>query len=173
MIHGLKMKIMEMPGLSLAGYELKTNNRTNYGDIPKFWQKLDKDGSLEKTPRNLPISAEYGEVCLGFCSNFKAEDGTFSYIVGWIVEDGADLPGGFFSRRVPALTYAVFTTPDTNRKNFATVIQLTTRYVFHDWLSGSEYEFDERGVDFEWYDRRCHGDENICMDICVPVRKKV
>ncbi len=172
MIHGLKMKLMEIPEILIAGYQIKTNNKTNYSDIPAFWEKLFKDGNAEDTWKKLAISGEYGKVCLGYCTDFSDADGSFHYVIGWIVENDSDIPSGLVVRKNPPLKYAVFTTPVTNRESFATVIQLTTRYVFHDWLPLSEYEFDSRGSDMEWYDQRCEGEENICMDICVPVIRK-
>ena len=172
MIHGLKMKIMEMPEILIAGYQLKTSTETSYSDIPGFWQKLSKNGILEQTPEKLVISGKYGNVCLGYCTEFSETDRSFYYVIGWIVDNDNNIPEGLVVKKNPPLKYAVFTTPDTNIDNFPTVIQLTGRYVFHDWLPHSEYEFDSNGSDMEWYDQRCEGSENICMDICVPVKKK-
>ena len=173
MVYGLKMKIMEMPEITVAGYELKTDLSRNTQDIPKFWQKLIKDGSLETTPGKLHISAEYGQVQLAYCTETGSDGNSFSYIIGWIVDDARDLPDGLKVYQNPALTYAVFTTPPTPVEHFSTVIQLTSRYVFHDWLPSSEYEFDERGSDLEWYDQRGTGTDNVCMDVCVPIKSPV
>ncbi len=36
----------------------------------------------------------------------------------------------------------------------------------------SDYEYDSARDEFEYYDERDHGDDNLQMDIYIPVRKR-
>ncbi|PIB61083.1 GyrI-like domain-containing protein, partial [Pseudomonas sp. 2822-17] len=74
---------------------------------------------------------------------------------------------------VPPATYAVFTTPVVKDEDFVNSIQGTWKYILEEWFPGSGYEIDDRMMDFEFYDERCHPWEydEWCMEIHVPIRK--
>ena len=48
--------------------------------------------------------------------------------------------------------------------------------ILEDWLPGSEYEYDDARVDFEYHDERAHSgwsdDGKCCTDIYMPLRER-
>lgn len=55
---------------------------------------------------------------------------------------------------------------------FADSIKDTWKKIFEEWLSESDYEYDQEKLDFEYYDERCHFREDSIMEIYIPVRHK-
>ena len=45
-------------------------------------------------------------------------------------------------------------------------------YIFEQWLPAGDWEYDPAGLDFEFYDERCHGSSGLVMDIYVPVKRR-
>lgn len=54
---------------------------------------------------------------------------------------------------------------------FAQGIRDTWKKVYAEWFDGSGYVYDEDGLDFEYYDERCHHTAHSVMDIYIPVKK--
>ncbi len=174
LIGGMMMRptFVIKPELKLAGYALETRvNGENMTDIPAFWQRYMAENWGHTLHEVLqPVShAEYGACIM---NNDQSEH--FRYVIGVEVENFNDVPEDLYQAVVPAATYAVFTTPPANRADggFVRAIQGTTNYIFNEWFPSSGYAYAPSGVDFELYDERCYGDENLVMDIYVPVEKK-
>ena len=54
-------------------------------------------------------------------------------------------------------------------KDFAQRVMDTWRYIFEVWLPDSPYAWNPVGLDYEFYDERCHG-EPYSMEICIPLK---
>ena len=163
---------MEMKAArKLAGFVLATNNRNgdNNRDIPKFWQGLMSDGRLEKLHSEAFVKG-HGEY--GACFMENPETGEFNYVIALEVKEGCDVPEGYHSCTLPEALYAVFSSPPADDANFTTAIQGTWKYIFSEWFPNTEYEFDGRGIDYEYYDERCKGKTGKVCEICLPVVKK-
>ncbi|WP_322922566.1 AraC family transcriptional regulator [Paenibacillus campi] len=174
LIGGMMMRptFIIKPEFKLAGYALETRvNGENMTDIPAFWERYNNENwahTLHETIQ--PIShAEYGA-----CIMNDAQSEHFRYVIGVEVDSFAHVPEGLFTTTVPAATYAVFTTPPANRADggFVRAIQGTTTYIYNEWFPSSGYAYASGGVDFEMYDERCYGNDNLVMDIYIPVHKK-
>lgn len=164
----MKPKIVTKPAFHVIGYELITKNENgqNKKDIPEFWQQYMQN----KLGCNIPNPIHKNEE-LGICTDFKPETGEFAYIIGMEVEKEAQAPEGMVYKSFPELEYAVFTTPKSNEELFTSSIQSTWNYIFTDWFPRSGYEHCGE-VEFELYDERCHGSENMEIDIYIPIKKQ-
>lgn len=170
---GIRMdyRIVEKPAFQVLGYTLATRNTdgANNIEIPKFWTEY-----LEKGWGRVlnEATGSYNEY--GICTDFNMETGEFAYIIGVDADDSVKAPEGTVLRSFPTATYAVFTTPKVPREQFTDSIQQTWGVIYGEWFPHSDYEHSGAGVEFEYYDERCQGDENglVQMDIYIPVMKK-
>ena len=86
------------------------------------------------------------------------------------VDDPEEVDAGLYVDWVPPGVYGVFTSPPTD-KDFAQRVMDTWRYIFEVWLPDSPYAWNPVGLDYEFYDERCHG-APYSMDICIPLLPK-
>ena len=163
----MEPKIIEKGQFLFAGFELKTSSveGKNYKEIPEFWKSYIKNNLKEKIKNKSDENIE-----IAVCCDFDPDTQNFSYVIGFEVDSFDGLPGDIFQREIPGAKYAVFTTPKSTPANFSESIQKTASFVFKEWLPESGYEYDDRCVDFEWYDRRMLNDDQCRMEIYVPVK---
>jgi len=88
------------------------------------------------------------------------------------VKDGADVSSVYEVRALPASTYAVFSSPPSNKENMVANIQGTWSFIYNEWFPESGYEYAEGCVDYEYYDVRCTSENNKVVDIYIPIVKK-
>jgi len=163
----MEPKIIIKESFKIIGYELRTTieNGENFKKIPEFWTYYTKNNLSGKIPFKKNKNIE-----LGICCDSDKQNHTFSYIIGFEVENVDEIPEGMIGKVIPSSKYAVFTTPKTGRKDFSKSIQETTKFIYQKWLPESGYEINDKGYDLEWYDERCHSDDDCCMDIYIPVK---
>ena len=109
---------------------------------------------------------EHGEYYI----SFPMETGLYRLVTCVKIEDPETVENGLYVDWVPPGLYGVFTTPPA-QDHFAEAVVDTWRYIFDIWLPKSEYVLDPEGLDYEFYDERCHG-VPYSMDICIPLKKK-
>jgi AraC family transcriptional regulator len=169
----MEPKIMIKESFKIVGYEFKTTLKDNAHsrDIPAFWDKCGT-GDTEKILYTSQNTVKHGEY--GICVNINSDSDEFSYVLGVEVSDFGNVKQDMCSIQVPSATYAVFTTPAVEDKDFVASIEGTWRYILEEWFPSSNYEIDDSKLDFEFYDERCHPweYEKVSMDIYVPVIKK-
>ena len=167
----IEPKMVKKSAVKLAGFALVTNNKNgeNNIEIPKFWHRIMTDGSLDKLHEESFVKshADYGA-----CFLKNPETGEFEYVIGLEVKDGHDISGEYHVCTVPEALYAVFSSPPSDEANFSSAIQGTWKYIFSEWFPNSGYEFDENGIDYEYYDERCMTKAEKVCEICIPVVKK-
>ena len=164
-------RIEEKEGFFIAGFVLRTETDVaSVSQMPALWNEYrvyDYDNKLYA----LVNPKEHGEYNICFPDEGKE---TFSHVncVKVSTLDGVD--AGLYTNRVPAATYAVFTSPPTLFENggFVQSITRTWEYIYDVWLPDSGYMIDQSKLDFEFYDERCHGNSLQSMEIYVPVIKK-
>lgn len=169
--------IVKKPAFKIAGYGIKTNiTNSNYTkDVASFWINYEGE-NLESKMYKILNPPKHGEV--GLCIPSNSDNGEATYLLGVIVDNFNHVTDEMITLEVPEATYAVFTTPPVNTgkealdDEFANVIKQTWKYIFEEWFKDSGYVFDERKLDFEYYDERCHPKVGTVMDIYVPVLKK-
>lgn len=167
----MEPKFVTRPAIKVAGFSLKTTNKDgeNNAAIPAFWLAYLNDGRCQKLHKEdfVKSHSEYGA-----CFPENPQTGEFIYVIGVEPKDGADVPPPYECYELPAATYAVFSSPPSDRANFSNSIQGTWSYIYNEWFPNSGYEYADGCVDFELYDERCMGDTGCVCDICIPVTKK-
>ncbi len=159
----MRHRIIKMDSFPVIGIELRTTTEDgrNFREIPQFWEKFFKEGHLGRIP-----DRRSDDVLLGICMD-ESDDNSFSYIIGSEVTNTTNVPDGMVCRTIPAAEYAVFTA----RGKMPVSIQDTIRYIYRDWLPGSQYRHAGT-AEFEWYDERCNGEEDAEVDIYIPIAKQ-
>ncbi|MBN1761123.1 MAG: AraC family transcriptional regulator [Chitinispirillaceae bacterium] len=164
----MEPEIIMKDAFNVIGYELRTttNEGKNLREIPEFWSRYHENNRGALIP-----GKKYPAVVLGICCDFDRKTNLFSYVIGFENVGEADVPDGMVVKHLPALKYAVFTTPEVKMEEFTRSIQKTTGYIYSEWLPESGFEYNGEGVDIEVYDERCSPDrEYVQMDVCVPVK---
>ncbi|EQB87685.1 AraC family transcriptional regulator [Clostridium punense] len=169
----MEPKIIEKEAFKIIGYRFETTlkNNAHSRDIPAFWDKCGT-GDSERNLYASQNTVKHGEY--GLCVNTNSDSEEFSYVLGVEVTDFYNAKKDMYTLLVPKATYAVFTTPAVEDKDFVASIEGTWKYILEEWFPSSGYEIDDSKLDFEFYDERCHPweYEKISMDIYVPVVKK-
>ena len=161
-----EVRIEQRDGFYLAGLVLQTSETvSSIAQQPAIWNRMwlaEQDNKIYALAR----PKEHGEYYL----SFPVESGVFRLVTGVKVEDLDKVDESLYVNWVPEGVYGVFSTPPT-QENFAQSVIDTWRYIFEVWLPNSEYALAPTGLDYEFYDERCHG-APFSMDICIPLAKK-
>ncbi|WP_068782780.1 AraC family transcriptional regulator [Paenibacillus phocaensis] len=162
----MQSRIEQIPSMRILGFSIQTTTveGQNNQDIPAFWQKYMREQWGPRVPGKLHPNVE-----LGVCTTLD-EDGTFRYIIGFEVDEAAEVLEGMTEYRIAPATYAIFTTPPAGEADFTSSIQQTWDEIFTSWFPASEYE-QMAAPDFEWYDERCWPKEGKQIDIYIPVQR--
>jgi predicted transcriptional regulator YdeE len=159
-----KPRVVEEPEFSVIVIEARTNNAremTPNGVIPKQWDRLFKEGILERIPNR--TGADIVVVYTDYASN---HNGDYTYILGARVRDASVVPPGMVVRRIPKARYDVFT---TERGPVGKVVseawQEINRLTDRSELGGRRaYK-----ADFEVYDEHSRDPQNSQVDIYVGI----
>jgi len=159
-------KIVAKPASKIVGYELKTTCREgkHFQEIPAFWANLEREQSdmLNKTLR----AVHHNKLGIYLPPDSTTDD--FSYVIALEVYNYEGVVPDMFRGELPGATYAVFIVlpVESLGTTFSGALQGTWQYIYTTWFPGSDYEFDERGVEFELYY------EATKVEIYIPVVKK-
>lgn len=97
-------------------------------EIPKFWERCDKDGTVERL-----IAAGAGRPLLGVCLDMQPGPGEFTYM---IAAEADIAPEGMAKCSIPASTWAVFTSVGP----MPHAIQDVIARIFQEWFPATGYE---------------------------------
>lgn len=170
----MEPKIITKPSFKVVGYEFKTSfeDKRNEREIPAFWYRSEIN-NWEGKLYDKVNPPEHGEYAVCFPPNM--ETGEFKYMLGVKGDDYEKSPcdTDIIIEEIPEAIYAVFTTPPTcyGNKNFVKAIQGAWNYALYEWFPHSGYEISPYNPDFEFYDERCHDDDNAIMEIYIPIVK--
>jgi AraC family transcriptional regulator len=146
-------------------------------DIPLYWETINMDYAEPLTRlHNLFKKSRHSEVTV--CFDIDPVTGKFTYLLGVGVDNPEDLSRiepGMYKMEMAGGLYAKFTTPLVEESKYSQNVRDTWKNIFDKWLPASEYQFDEKRYDFEYYDLRDHAWENNGMqqiDIYVPIQKR-
>jgi AraC family transcriptional regulator len=160
----MKPKIVSREAVTVVGLEYVGKNEQR--EIPALWDIFWKRRQevRDKTQPN---------VALGVCGEVR-EDGAFSYVAGFQVQQAKDIPEGMVVKQVPAAKYAVF----THRGPLSDVendLDSTYAAIYREWLPASGYEQAD-SPDFELYDERFVFGQpqqpQSEIDIYIPIRER-
>ena len=188
--------IIELTPFAVVGYTSrhKKINEKNIIDVPNSWSVYIKPNS--KSTANHPtfwhtIELDYGplltklydvfpkskhcEICMCYDVDENTEE--FSYMLGRGIDNPADLANiepDMTRLDITGGLFAIFSTPPT-ADSYVQAACDTWNEIFTNWLPHSEFEYDETRYDFEYHDKRDHGEYfggKLQIDICIPIRQK-
>ena len=161
-----QVRVEQRNGFYVVGMVIRTSAEvSSIARQPAVWKHnwlAEKENKLYAMAR----PKEHGEYYI----SFPVETGLFRLVTCVKVEDPENVEDGLYVDWVPSGLYGVFTTPPTET-DFAQTIANTWRYIFDVWLPDSGYDLAPTGLDYEFYDERCHG-APYSMDICIPLLPK-
>lgn len=166
----LRYRIVEAPDLLVTGWTLRTGceGGRNFREIPQFWNTLASQGRVEALN---PWMGTWGH--LGVCCDWTPSREEFTYLVG-VVSSAPELPEGTKTVKIPAATYAVFTSVGPMPQ----AIQDVWLRAFSEWFPTSGFEHTG-GIDFEVYPPFPPGDprwdpdgDQYESEAWVPIRRK-
>jgi len=98
----------ELPDLVVIGKEIRYSmEKLMQGDnpLPKFWGTCFEEGifgALESQAEHV-----FDDSYVGFMTDWDLGDGDFSYVVGMMMKEGAQIPDGYAVKKLPACKAAV------------------------------------------------------------------
>ena len=161
-----EVRIEQRDGFYVAGMVLQTSDTvSSIAQQPALWDRMwlaEQDNKIYAMAR----PKQHGEYYI----SFPVETGLFRLVTGVKVEDLDQVDDGLYVDWVPPGLYGIFSPPPTNG-DLAQAVVDTWRYIFEVWLPNSGYTLAGYGLDYEFYDERCHG-APYSMDICIPLIRK-
>lgn len=158
----MKPEIRKFASFTAVGYVLKPQKEINILENGAYWLGKDFSAVSKEDYAKLCVS-DHGEIG---CWMHPDEGGELYYFFGPMVQNRNFIPQGMEAIDVPAAEYAVFTVPKADTKEqLRENIQKTWKFIFSDWFDGSNFKFDHKAMDFEYYLRQD-------TFIYVPVVKK-
>jgi AraC family transcriptional regulator len=175
----IKPDILELKPFTVVGFpqRYKAPNVKFTRDIPLYWEtiNLDYDEPLTRLHQVFHRS-KHTEYTL--CYDIDPVTNEFTYMLGVGVDTAEELNAvepDMMVKKMPGGLYARFTTPRVEAAKSSQAVKDTWKSIFNDWLPASQYRFDEKRYDFEYYDLRDHAWENngmTQMDIFIPIQKR-
>ena len=160
-----QVRIEQREGFYIAGMVVRTSAEiSSIAQQPALWKKvwlLEQENKIYAMAR----PRQHGEYYI----SFPVETGLFRLVTCVRVEDPETVDDGLYVDWVPPGLYGIFSPPPTEG-DLAQAVVDTWRYIFETWLPDSGYALAPQGLDYEFYDERCHG-APYSMDICIPLIK--
>lgn len=153
-------KIIEKPAFKVLGQSITTTDvdGENSVEIPKFWQKINSDGTSQKM---CEYAAKPGRM-YGICFDLN-EDRSFKYAAA-VDYDGGET-GEFEVMELPTAKWAIFECigpmPDS--------IQLVWKRIFTEWLPATEYEIANL-PQIEYYYPGDPSSEHYKSEVWIPLK---
>jgi len=161
-----EVRIEQRDRFYVAGMVLQTSDTvSSIAQQPALWNRMwlaEQENKVYAMAR----PKEHGEYYI----SFPVEAGLYRLVTCVKIEDPETVADGLYVDYVPPGLYGSFSTPPTEG-DFAQSVVDTWRYIFDVWLPDSGYTLDPNGLDYEFYDERCHG-APYSMDICIPLIPK-
>ena len=158
-----QIRVEHREGFSVAGMVLQTSDTvSSIAQQPALWNRMwlaEQDNKLYAVAR----PKQHGE----YYFSVPTENNLFRLMTGVKVENPETVKDSLYVDWVPEGLYGVFSTPPT-QEDFAKSVVDTWHYIFEVWLPNSGYTLNPQGLDYEFYDERCHG-APYSMDICISL----
>jgi AraC family transcriptional regulator len=170
-VKSMNFKIKTMESFKVAGKSImvSTEGGKNFIDIPAFWQKCNRDGTVAELAK---IAADNkGGVLTGALASvlcYKDTDTSenWSFLVGAETSESIE---GLEPVTVPALKWAIFEAVGPCPE----VIQDVWKRIFSEWFPTSNYEHD-MGPELEVYPAQeaSDSDPDFYCEVWIPVIEK-
>jgi predicted transcriptional regulator YdeE len=167
-ITGTEPAIVELEHvIQIVGLSVETNTRSVYRDVSRLGRQFD----MYKRGTDIANKSEpWGFAAVS--SGFDEATGTFSYMMGDVVQSLKDIPAGLVGFEIPAGKYAVFPVRPKNRFGWGVAILGAKQYAYRTWLPGSPYEPAGTIDDFEYHDERSTRPRNPEIDLYVAIKAR-
>ena len=158
----MNYKIVKKESFTVLGVSREFAYETCKQEIPKFWQEHYAKGN-----------GKYVCGMFGICIDDHRSKGNFEYLIADTYDPTKDIPEGFITKTMPALTWAVFSCQGAMPK----ALQEVNIKIFSEWLPAlKEYEL-AAGYCVEMYDAQDKypqgtQDANYHSEIWVPIKRK-
>jgi len=175
----MQIEIKEIKPFSVVGYTSRHRlpNVNKISNIPVFWEKINLEyEAVLSTLHHTYTKSYHCEIAV--CFDIDEEHNCFTYMLGvGVDEEDYDIPQrpGTYIHQMQGGLYAKFTTPLADEEQYTQSIHDTWKQILNHWLPESKYEYDDKRVDFEYYDERDHSwlhDGKSRMDIFIPIRQR-
>lgn len=159
-------KIVKKESFAVLGVMKKFTYENAKTDIPVFWQEHYKNGNGKYVCGMFGINIDEA------MSNGNADD-EFEYLIADVYNPSMDIPEGFVTKIIPALTWAVFPVKGA----MPDALQDVNKKIFSEWLPAlGDYDIAS-GYSIEMYDDskkypKGTNDENYYSEIWIPIKKK-
>ena len=169
--------IIELTPFAVVGYPSrhKSENMKENVNASTFWDTIGLDyGTILTKLHNAFTKSKHFEVSM--CYDINDNTGEFTYVLGRGIDNPDDLASiepDMTKVDVAGGLYAIFSTPPV-ADSFVEAAQKTWNEIFLNWLSQSEFEYDDTRRDFSYHDERDHGwyfGGKLQIDICIPIRQ--
>ena len=164
--------IKEISAIKISGYcETFDFNVESYkDDLVAFWDRFEMQDIEERLYKDINPH-KHGEI--GIILRGDKDEGKHTYMLGVFASDTK--PGlPWTDCEIAGGKYAVFTTAPVDMRlddhALAKRIRETWKYIFRVWFAEEAYEYDCTREAFEYYDERCHYQEDAIMDIYIPIK---
>lgn len=139
-------------------------NGANYREIPKFWDRANADGTVDKLIQHASDSTFVFGICYGTTTK---SDPTFEYSIAVECMADAPVPEGFRKTQLPARTWVVF----GDKGKMPDAIQSMWKKIITEFFPTSEY-VSTREFDIEAYPDGDTNSPDYYSEIWVPIEKK-
>jgi AraC family transcriptional regulator len=156
-------RIVERKEYEVVGKLIKVSCKDgeNFKRIPEFWYECNSDGTTEKL-----CSLGKGNAILGICMDMEFDKEMMSYMIA-VEYDGGTADSGLTVRKIPAASWAVF----TSIGSLPEAIQQVTQRIFQEWLPATGYEHAD-APELEVYPAGDTQAEDYRCEVWIPVVKK-
>ena len=140
---------------------VSTKDGENLRKIPEFWERCNSDGTNEKI-----CSIDNRQNMLGICMDFEHDKEEFSYMIA--IEDvNNSKDTGFETRKIPASTWAIFTSVGPMPHS----IQKVWERIFQEWFPATGFEHAD-APELEVYLPGDASAQDYKCEVWIPIIKK-
>lgn len=167
-VHSMEYEIRDFPEFQVTGVvrKISTKDGQNYRDIPRFFDEMDEDGTIDKL---MSLSDKKGKLkgsLLGVCMDFEEKAETLNFMIA-VEPTGDSAIEGTEPRAIPSLTWAVF--PGNGKMPES--IQTVWKRIFSEWFPATDYIHAE-GPEIEVYLPDSGDGEDCPFEVWIPIVKK-
>ena len=157
-------KVVERSAFTVIGIAARTSNAremTADGIIGKQWGRLMQEGLLAKIPNKADqnILAVYTDYA-------SDHNGEYTFVLGARVQSGESVPEGMVAKKIPAGTFAVFTSEKGAAAKVVPETWMKINSLPHSAVGGDRVY----RADYEIYDERASDPANAQVDVYVGIR---
>ena len=164
-IKGTQPRIVELDQpITILGMSTETDTKRVYRAVSLLGKRFERYKRENEIPNRVQPWA-----FAAVSKDFDENTGSFTYIMGDVVDNLDTIPAGLVAFEIPAGTYAVFPVRPKNKFGWGLAIGNVKRYAYTVWLPNSGYELAGTIDDFEYHDERSTRKSDPEIDLYVAI----